>query len=239
MEHEVLPVASGHRLTLTYDVFCQPDARLTGLPADATATPIGAALKAALNNTSWFPNGVVLGFALGHLYPKHTSRAFSPATLKGADASLVAAARQLQLKVVLEPVWQAELADFCWAAELGSCPEDCGCADCCRGRPGVIPSSLAVGGPFAFETVKGFHGDAGETDTLTKLGGPKRSGARRPRAPWGDVVGPDHIFWVSADFDMQKAKQGMGWGNEPFLEFIYSAAAAIITVPPVPQRKYS
>ena len=68
VEHEVLPVASGHRVTITYNLF------FTGSPgsaakAPATATePILAAFCTLLADATFMPEGGTLGFGLAHQY---------------------------------------------------------------------------------------------------------------------------------------------------------------------------
>ena len=44
------------------------------------------------------------------------------------------------------------------------------------------------------------------------------------------------IFWIHNDFKFQLGLVGLGWGNEPMLEAMYSAAALIVTVPPADAR---
>jgi hypothetical protein len=108
VEHEVAPVLSGHRITLTYNLYFDDDGRLS--VSEAQATPplqaererdICAAFEALLEDPLFLPDGGVLGFGLRHVYQfkeyfSHVYRLF-----KGSDAALYRAVRSLGFEVVL------------------------------------------------------------------------------------------------------------------------------------------
>lgn len=50
---------------------------------------------------------------------------------------------------------------------------------------------------------------------------------------------PNEIYWVTRDFKSHPGLLGWGFFNAPTDECMLSAAAAIVTVPPASQRKYS
>ena len=235
VEHEITPVTHGHRLTLTYSICSTPDAKLTGAAAElAACSPFGRALQAALSTACWQPHGIELGFALGHLYPRHTREGFSPALLKGADAVMLAAAHQLHLHAEILPVWTTGREECRIAVGEPVSPAECGCAECCEGRPGLLSSRLAVGGDLEPLQVLqdqsfGRSNNENEDDALTKLRFP--DGLLRPHE-----LG---VHWVRSDFRPQAALLAYGWGNEPLVDCMMSAAALIISVPPSSQRKTS
>lgn len=99
-----------------------------------------------------------LGFSLGHLYPRHTSAAFSPVLLKGSDAALLAAARQLGLEVKIVPVWAG--SDYCYAESGDRSPGDCMCHTCADRVPGCISRTQAVGQELVPLQAVGFRGGA-------------------------------------------------------------------------------
>jgi len=137
-EHEVLEVISGHRVTLTYNLFVS---RGTGLLAgrcpamDPKQLPLYNAFKEVLEHPEFMTQGklytvstkccsnvLVVGGLLGvgcaHAYT-HTHREtirYLPSSLKGVDVAVYMALRALGLHVYLRPViskpeWEREWED--------------------------------------------------------------------------------------------------------------------------------
>ena len=108
-EHEVQEVTSGHRLTLTYNLYITSagSGALAGQPSalDSTQLSFYKDLKAALEDTEFYPDGRVLGVGLSHAYA-HTSSAlkFLPTALKGSGMYLYEACRAIGLSCHLKPV---------------------------------------------------------------------------------------------------------------------------------------
>ncbi|KAI0806600.1 hypothetical protein C8Q74DRAFT_1223153 [Fomes fomentarius] len=127
VEHEVTPVLSGHRVTITYNLFWAdtdvapvstiPRAVNVLQPQNASTTSIESALKAVLSDQAFLPAGGTLGFGLRHTYPfprtwdwrasekysesdKKTKDILEVVTgcLKGTDAALFAAFEALGLQ---------------------------------------------------------------------------------------------------------------------------------------------
>ena len=75
VEHEVARVVSGHRVTVTYNLYFA-DVNLNAAPnLDAISlaeSAFNSALKAALEDDSFLPDGGYLGFGLCHEYPIET-----------------------------------------------------------------------------------------------------------------------------------------------------------------------
>lgn len=78
VEHEVMPVTSGYRVTLTYNLYLDakaPISEAAAALASATsiANPIHSSLKVALEallaDPTFLPNGGRVGFGLSHQYP--------------------------------------------------------------------------------------------------------------------------------------------------------------------------
>ena len=94
VEHEVLPVTSGHRITLTYNLHCLPSGTGTAVGGidfhpvslDVTTNPLYQELLTALQNPHFMREGGSLGFCLRHKYtdPSTDLEAFS-LSLKGGD----------------------------------------------------------------------------------------------------------------------------------------------------------
>jgi hypothetical protein len=74
VEHEVTPVTSGHRVTLTYDLYRDVDAYAQNLAEDPFSVPnhgraFRESFEALLDNPEFFPYGGTLAFGLRHSYP--------------------------------------------------------------------------------------------------------------------------------------------------------------------------
>ena len=106
VEHEVLPVTDGYRLTLTYNLYCG-DKLLNVTPtANITNSPFYHELCAAVSNPHFLRDGGVLGFSCQHDYVfedlNHTEEL--PRLLKGADSIVYMAGMSLGLPVIVKPV---------------------------------------------------------------------------------------------------------------------------------------
>lgn len=107
--HEVKEVTSGHRVTLTYNLYVS---RGTGMLAGNAPSltqsqlPLYKSFKETMGIAAFRRRGALLGFYLAHAYP-HTHKTLHknlPAALKGADMVLYECVKALKLKVRLVPV---------------------------------------------------------------------------------------------------------------------------------------
>ncbi|KAI0299609.1 hypothetical protein BC826DRAFT_864330, partial [Russula brevipes] len=111
VEHEVAPVVSGHRITLTYNLhFDDGPAPMTApepapLLQSANERKIRAAFEALLENPEFLPDAGVLGFGLRHVYQikgqDSPSLRHVYGLLKGSDAALYRAVHSLGFEPVL------------------------------------------------------------------------------------------------------------------------------------------
>lgn len=92
IEHEVLKVTSGRRITVTYNLYL---ANQTPKPGASAVTPnslgslnLQSTLQGLLKSPEFLPNGGTLGFGLVHLYPVTSGMKLREMTsyLKGEDA---------------------------------------------------------------------------------------------------------------------------------------------------------
>jgi hypothetical protein len=109
-EQDVLTVTSGHRITLTYNLFSTPllPSRLAGLPKPvitAHCMSLHWKLSQALESPSFFPNGRVLAMVLSHIY-SHTSKqsCFFSGALKGSDMTSFEICGALKLGTYVRPL---------------------------------------------------------------------------------------------------------------------------------------
>ncbi|KAG6358728.1 hypothetical protein INS49_012247 [Diaporthe citri] len=112
-EHEVMEVTSGHRITLTYNLYASS---ITGSPQvgngllDSTQLQSHGILHSLFLQENFMPDGGYLGVHTSHAYP-HTSKSSRlPSTLKGADMVAWETFRSLGCGVRLRPV--GELSEF-------------------------------------------------------------------------------------------------------------------------------
>ncbi len=105
IEHEVFPVAHGHRITLTYNLYGMQQA--DHVPAnDVNVSPLYSELRAALGSPVFLRGGGVLGFPSHHKYvfTDLNSTSHLPVLLKGADRTVYLAAKSLGLSVIVKPI---------------------------------------------------------------------------------------------------------------------------------------
>ncbi|RPD54608.1 hypothetical protein L226DRAFT_514969 [Lentinus tigrinus ALCF2SS1-7] len=116
VEHEVLPITSGHRVTITYNLYWAgppavafPDELTIIYPKHSNFSAIGEALVELLADPTFLPQGGTLGFGLRHAYPFETRwKRGMPnpldtlrGWLKGSDAALLRALQALSLDPLL------------------------------------------------------------------------------------------------------------------------------------------
>ncbi|OCH89761.1 hypothetical protein OBBRIDRAFT_778099 [Obba rivulosa] len=120
VEHEVKPVTSGYRVTVTYNLYFAADPDVT-LAADlgpvardppANEVALKAALTRMLEDRSFLPEGGTLGFGLRHQYPFDKQRPYENdlgqlwKRLKGSDAMLLRVCEALGLEVSFGVVYK-------------------------------------------------------------------------------------------------------------------------------------
>ena len=100
VEHMVLPITSGYRVTLTYNLYHKPIHPIT----TSIPTPFHLELRQALadlvNDTSKLPEGGYLGFGLVHKYVHTGHNIIEPLSgqLKGSDRALADTCDALSLR---------------------------------------------------------------------------------------------------------------------------------------------
>ena len=109
VEHEVLPVTEGHRITLTYNLYsktCETKAIEAISLHDTSINSLYKELSAALRHPHFMRSGGVLGFVCQHkyTYTDLNSTSSLPHLLRGADKIVYSVARSLGLSVIVKPV---------------------------------------------------------------------------------------------------------------------------------------
>lgn len=133
-EHEVMPLESGHRITLTYNLYHQTGRPQPRLPLPMHSFPLYHDLQAALQNPGFVTSGSILGFYCNHGYPHSSAgvRQTLPMALKGVDLLIYGVCRSLGLKATARPILEFERnKDYHYGSkcsDLGGCSKQ-ECAD--------------------------------------------------------------------------------------------------------------
>jgi hypothetical protein len=117
-EHEVLKVSSGCRVTLTYNLYLvdpTPGKQVPSIiPNLRDISNLQSTLEHLLKSPEFLPDGGILGFGLAHLYPVTFKSKLREVTkyLKGEDAHVYRACRELQLDPSLRMVYDDDRLDW-------------------------------------------------------------------------------------------------------------------------------
>jgi hypothetical protein len=111
VKNEVAPVTSGHRITLTYDLYSDdsgPVSANDAVPEHLTPPRLAneeefrGAFKTLLENPEFLADGGTLAFGLRHVYPiKNNNLKRVYRVLKGSDADVYQSIRALGYELVL------------------------------------------------------------------------------------------------------------------------------------------
>ncbi|PBK87690.1 hypothetical protein ARMGADRAFT_971717 [Armillaria gallica] len=131
VEHEVLPVISGVRVTLTYNLYLED--KEPSVPAVIAKTSsnriptdmLKTALQNLLKDETFLPKGGLLGFGLRHKYAiidesgiesQNSLRQLAD-RLKGSDASIVRVCRNLSLDTNIRILYKPRYSDGLWMTD--------------------------------------------------------------------------------------------------------------------------
>ena len=106
VEHEITPVTSGHRVTLTYNLYRNVNAPAQDLAEDPFSVPnhgraFRESFEALLENPEFFPYGGTLAFGLRHSYPIKRDTRHVYDLLKANDAMVYRSLRTLGFQPTL------------------------------------------------------------------------------------------------------------------------------------------
>jgi hypothetical protein len=204
VEHEVTSVVSGHRITLTYNIY--KEKRNAGQIKGQTDVELERVFKELLGDTSFMPEGGNLGFGLRHQYPiLSKGRKIKPdglsGVLKGCDAALFRVCKQLGLR--------SSFQFFIDAGSLWLCPY----------MPDLSEYSEQNYESFGEEMkrhgarfVGGNDGDEYDSDD-------------------DDYEDPMLLEWVTSPTEINQASaQYIAYGNEATVEHIYGDACFIVEI---------
>jgi hypothetical protein len=110
VDHEILPVKSGHRVSLTYNLCFDDDERPSAKPLVSEHPPapmeenerkFRSEFEVLLNSPEFLPNGGLLGFKMRHLYQINDKLEHVYGLLKASDAIVYQNLRALGFEPVL------------------------------------------------------------------------------------------------------------------------------------------
>ncbi|KAH8824977.1 hypothetical protein DL96DRAFT_153001 [Flagelloscypha sp. PMI_526] len=104
VQHEVLPVVHGHRVTLTYNLYDAEPHPQSPLSSSEKVKTLKSHLQALLDNPTFLPDGGLLGFGLNFSYPVCGNTQYDDFLdyIKGSDVAIKIACRELGLTVSLK-----------------------------------------------------------------------------------------------------------------------------------------
>ncbi|KAI9707895.1 MAG: hypothetical protein M1820_004501 [Bogoriella megaspora] len=225
-EHEVQEVTSGHRITLTYNLFVSRGlGMLTGhaLSLNPQSLPLYQLAGSMLRNPGFMREGGVLGIHLSHFYP-HTHNVISrdlPSCLKGVDMAVFETFSALDAKVRLVPILKGIenlFEDYLYDEDESEDNDAEGLVrNPYKGRtPDVVGTRLH---PREL--------DGGEVESYELL--------QSLPEMWPHELRYD-IQWLTSEAYREDALTYLAHGNEATIDTKYSAAALLITIPPASKR---
>ena len=236
VEHEVLPVTSGHRVSLTYNLYHKP---IHATAPIQNHTPFHLQLKQALidllNDKSKLPNGGYLGFGLAHEYV-HTGRnllELLPAQLKGSDRALADVCDELGLRYSLRLLYRGiadETISLLTTKEL-DVEED------------LIEDDFGMSGSeaqlrCALEVI-----DAEQVERINFVGWPYKPSMSVDEKQ--ELLGPIGGIPATEVLDIMPMKSTVGvkstfvvpyYGNAPGVDHFYGTACMLVAVEPAASR---
>ncbi|RPD54611.1 hypothetical protein L226DRAFT_514965 [Lentinus tigrinus ALCF2SS1-7] len=233
VEHEVIRVLSGHRVTITYNMYWAGPPRVAPPPGLSVLHPlhespseVGSILSALFADPAFLPDGGTLGFGLRHAYPfpsvwdesMEDPLVTLQRWLKGGDAALFQAIKALSLEPLLRLLFQSY--DY---------------------RPLVIMMD---------HMIELGHTDTCEEYLLLEQGGvglvAKHFGPPpKVRDPWysgRDKHGPRatetvDVHWINECEKWNRVRsEYVAYGNEASTEYLYMNIALLVDVGPAGNR---
>jgi hypothetical protein len=225
VEHEVMPVKSGYRVTLTYNLyFGQPAGMMTNLPFTPSVQPNELAFKTALMellaDPTFLPKGGNLGFGLVYQYLiNHESGMLAELidSLKGSDAIIRRACKELSLDASLRVLYKTRRA-LVMLDKIGDFGE--------MEVESEITELREMGGKFIEIYREGDEEDGEEEETIGY-----GYGSFRLRVD-------EQVSWVTEMTELNRAKSTyIAYGNQATLAATYGDICLIVWVGAPDQRR--
>ncbi|KAF6829211.1 oxidoreductase [Colletotrichum musicola] len=227
-EHEVHEVTSGHRVTVTYNLYATKAAMCTSLSSlDPESLPLYNDIRALVTDPRFKVKKCVLGFHGAFEYPHTSANHDLPFCLKGLDMAVYEIFRCMGLKIHLSAVIPADdTVRRCKSdkATDGTCFSDDGSSNGeSDDQYDEDDSSLAtqtVVRPICAKSSLGImDDDSGEGDVIDFVLG-------------GEQVEAKDIIWINnRQRHSQEQASYISYGNEPSHDSLYSYSATVVEIP--------
>ncbi|KZV68806.1 hypothetical protein PENSPDRAFT_633916 [Peniophora sp. CONT] len=209
VEHEVLPVTEGHRITLTFNLYYGEEKRtLTPESVSARMAQCKDLLIRLLQSKKVLPGGGLLCFGMKHAYPVSVGEderelAKAHQVLKGADRLVRVALNQLRLETNVQLLYRPEDAEDTF-------------------HPACGLSSKIIDMEYR-------DYDSGESDELVIIGNGTLS---------EESFGHESVLWVTPPSGLTSIKYAFGqaYGNEVSHGVVYADLCLVSRVKPYSQR---
>ncbi|KZS88281.1 hypothetical protein SISNIDRAFT_418419, partial [Sistotremastrum niveocremeum HHB9708] len=215
VDHEVLPVISGYRVTLTFNLYFS-DSPFHPLMSNVVPEVSGfrTALQNCLKDPTFLPLGGLLGFGLKHAYPMSAKSDVQKyvSYLKGTDCTIVEVANALGLSSYLRVVYDL--------SEIGNEDSDVWYYDQCVRETGGDDPIREYG--YAMSETESDDTKAISDETLEDTS----AGASAPVINWITMMNRDNSVETSY----------INWGNESVLFHLYGKLNLIVEIPPLTER---
>jgi hypothetical protein len=210
VEHEVMPVEAGHRVTLTYNLYFGTARGQNGLNRACLVSPLELALRQTLEdllpNPTFLYGGGFMGFALRHEYPYNAeARSFAPLLncLKGSDAIVKKVCDTLSLKCKLQLIYIHDK----------------------RKRMVDHPIDLLSYGQLYDGPLEALESEGG-TGVSARLG-PDYPRSANENAIWWITAGNEEALLTEVE---------TAYGNEARVDYVYGSLVLIVEVGPINRR---
>ncbi|KAF2099447.1 hypothetical protein NA57DRAFT_74946 [Rhizodiscina lignyota] len=224
-EHEVLEVSSGHRITLTYNLFVEMESVIPKLLP--CKLPLHETVEKLVKIKNFMTKGGTLGFYCTHAYAHTSNVPMSQWSLKGIDMAMFYVLHSLDLKPLLRPTLKENFHFYDEFEEDEEDEYDEWESDGENGEP-LVPAecryleNAIVGDELWPLRVRENRGIEGMT----------MDDGRDWEEHWG-LSDRLKVLWLNKRPDnAQVAYAYLAYGNEPGLGARYSNATIIATVPP-------
>ena len=221
IEHEVAPVTSGHRITLTYSLYFE-DGSGSDLPVsekDASSKHLippkipnqegfSEAFKALLEDPEFMANGGTLAFGLRHVYPIKESLKHVYDVLKGSDAVVYDGMRALEFDPVLYVYYEEKKYSK------------------------LVPQGAMINKLVDFSRIS--FDEETALDILQGEGGipVRQDGGKKTRTDeYGGIRDPELVEWVTPRTTYNRQKDAyVAHGNEETLAWAYGDVCMIVRI---------
>ncbi|KAJ3504189.1 hypothetical protein NLJ89_g8065 [Agrocybe chaxingu] len=213
VEHEVLPVDSGYRVTLTYNLYFG-DVGSNDQASIVAPNPVNEHLKASflalLKSPTFLAQGGLVGFSLSHQYPFNveSTRLSNVITfLKGADAAVLNMCNELSLEPTLKVVYRGryEENEFCLMNDFADFDD----GEYVEG--GLMRYLEEAGGQIVYRIEKG-------------------------PSSWGSKNAVPILWFKTGSTLNTFQSQYLAYGNEATIGYAYGELCLVVDIPPAASR---